>query len=65
MPVHYAHWSFGQQLLGAELYYKKGMSGLAYESVINTRPALVSLLETNTLRLQVRVWAPAEWRAYR
>ena len=31
MPVHYAHWSFGKQLLGQERGYRKGISGLAYE----------------------------------
>ena len=61
MPVHYAHWSFGKQLLGQEHSYKKGMSGLAYEIVINTSPALVYLMETNTLPLQVLVMAHAAY----
>jgi stage V sporulation protein R len=59
MPVHYPHWSFGKQLLAQEHGYKKGMSGLAYEIVINTDPALVYLMETNTLPLQVLVMAHA------
>jgi stage V sporulation protein R len=61
MPVHYPHWSFGKQLLGMEHTYKKGMSGLAYEIVINTSPALVYLMETNTLPLQVLVMAHAAY----
>jgi stage V sporulation protein R len=61
MPVHYPHWSFGKQLLGQEHTYKKGMSGLAYEIVINTNPSLVYLMETNTLPLQVLVMAHAAY----
>ncbi len=59
MPVHYAHWSFGKQLLGQERGYRKGLSGLAYEIVINTDPSLAYLMETNTLALQVLVMAHA------
>ena len=61
MPVHYPHWSFGKQLLGQEHTYKKGMSGLAYEIVINTSPSLVYLMETNTMPLQVLVMAHAAY----
>jgi stage V sporulation protein R len=61
MPVHYPHWSFGKQLLAQEHGYRKGMSGLAYEIVINTNPALVYLMETNTLALQVLVMAHAAY----
>jgi len=61
MPVHYPHWSFGKQLLSQEHGYRKGMSGLAYEIVINTSPALVYLMETNTLPLQVLVMAHAAY----
>ncbi len=59
MPVHYAHWSFGKQLLSQERGYRKGLSGLAYEIVINTDPSLAYLMETNTLPLQVLVMAHA------
>lgn len=59
MPVHYAHWSFGKQLLSQEHTYRKGLSGLAYEIVINTNPSLAYLMETNTLPLQVLVMAHA------
>ena len=61
MPVHYPHWSFGKHLLSQEHGYKKGMSGLAYEIVINTSPSLVYLMETNTLALQVLVMAHAAY----
>jgi spore cortex formation protein SpoVR/YcgB (stage V sporulation) len=59
MPVHYAHWSFGKQLLAQEHDYRRGMSGLAYEIVINTSPSIAYLMETNTLALQVLVMAHA------
>lgn len=61
MPVHYPHWSFGKQLVSQEHGYKKGVSGLAYEIVINTNPSLVYLMETNTLALQVLVMAHAAY----
>ncbi|MCX8005903.1 MAG: SpoVR family protein, partial [Burkholderiaceae bacterium] len=61
MPVHYAHWSFGKQLVSQERAYRKGLAGLAYEIVINTNPALVYLMETNTLALQVLVMAHAAY----
>src|SRR4030095_3122614 len=61
MPVHSPHWSFGKHLLSQEHGYLKGMSGLAYEIVINTNPALVYLMETNTLPLQVLVMAHAAY----
>jgi len=59
MPIHYAHWSFGKQLLSQEHGYRKGMTGLAYEIVINTSPSIAYLMETNTLALQVLVMAHA------
>jgi stage V sporulation protein R len=59
MPVHYPHWSFGKQLLSQEHGYKRGLTGLAYEIVINTDPAIAYLMETNTLALQVLVMAHA------
>jgi len=59
MPVHYPHWSFGRHLLSQEHGYKRGLTGLAYEIVINTDPAIAYLMETNTLALQVLVMAHA------
>jgi stage V sporulation protein R len=59
MPIHYPHWSFGKQLLSQEQSYRKGMTGLAYEIVINTSPSIAYLMETNTLALQVLVMAHA------
>ena len=61
MPVHYSHWSFGKHLVSQERGYRKGLSGLAYEIVINTNPSLVYLMETNTLALQVLVMAHAAY----
>src|SRR3546814_3947136 len=37
MPLFYKHWSFGKQFLANEMLYRKGMRGLAYELVINSR----------------------------
>jgi stage V sporulation protein R len=59
MPIHYAHWSFGKLLLSQEQHYRKGMTGLAYEIVVNTSPSIAYLMETNTLALQVLVMAHA------
>jgi stage V sporulation protein R len=61
MPMHYPHWSFGKHLVAQERTYRKGLSGLAYEIVINTNPSLVYLMETNTLALQVLVMAHAAY----
>jgi stage V sporulation protein R len=59
MPVHYPHWSFGKQLLSQEHDYRRGQTGLAYEIVINTNPAIAYLMETNSMALQVLVMAHA------
>ncbi len=59
MPISYHHWSFGKQFLTIEKNYKRGYMGLAYEIVINSNPCIVSLLEENTLAMQILVIAHA------
>ena len=59
LPVHYGHWSFGKSFLGAQRHYQQGHSALAFEIVLNTRPAIAYLMETNTLAMQTLVIAHA------
>ena len=59
LPVHYGHWSFGKSFLSSQRNYLAGRSPLAYEIVLNTRPAIAYLMETNTLAMQVLVIAHA------
>ena len=59
LPVHYGHWSFGKAFLSSQRNYLAGRSPLAYEIVLNTRPAIAYLMETNTLAMQVLVIAHA------
>jgi stage V sporulation protein R len=37
MPLFYKHWSFGKHFAHHEAFYRKGLMGLAYEIVINSR----------------------------
>ena len=39
MPLFYKHWSFGKHFAFQEASYRKGLMGLAYEIVINSRRA--------------------------
>ncbi len=39
MPLFYKHWSFGKHFAHQEALYRKGLMGLAYEIVINSRRA--------------------------
>ncbi len=59
MPIGYYHWSFGKQYVNIERSYKHGLSGLAYEMVINANPCIAYLLEENTLVMQAMVIAHA------
>jgi len=59
LPVHYGHWSFGKSFLNSQRNYLAGHSPLAYEIVLNTRPAIAYLMETNTLAMQTLVIAHA------
>lgn len=59
MPVFYKHWSFGKQYLMNEQSYRQGKTGLAYELVINSDPAIAYLMETNSMTMQALVMAHA------
>ena len=53
MPSHYPHWSYGKSYEKLKTMYDYGVSGLPYEMVINSSPALAYLMRDNTLCLQV------------
>lgn len=55
----YNHWSFGKDNLTTEQAYKKGQTGLAYEMIINTNPAVCYLNENNSATMQLLVLAHA------
>src|SRR5258705_2608840 len=43
MPSHYSHWSYGKSYEKLKTMYDYGVSGLPYEMIINSSPALVYL----------------------
>jgi stage V sporulation protein R len=53
MPSHYPHWSYGKAYEKLKTLYEYGMSGLPYEMVINSNPALAYLMRDNSLALQI------------
>ena len=53
MPSHYPHWSFGKAFEQTKTMYDHGVSGLPYEMVINSDPALAYLMRDNSLCLQI------------
>ena len=53
MPSHYPHWSYGKSYEKLKTLYDHGVSGLPYEMVINSNPALAYLMRDNTLCLQI------------
>ena len=53
MPAHYPHWSYGKAYEKLKTLYDHGVSGLPYEMVINSDPALAYLMRDNTLLLQI------------
>jgi len=59
LPVMYDHWSFGKRYLQEEFKYRKGMSGLAYELVINSDPCINYCMEENSMTMQALVLAHA------
>src|SRR4026207_839169 len=52
MPSHYPHWSYGKSFEKLKTLYDYGVSGLPYEMVINSNPALAYLMRDNSLCLQ-------------
>jgi stage V sporulation protein R len=61
MPVNYAHWSFGQELISSEKAYNAGQMGLAYEIVINSDPSIAYCMKQNTKTMQMLVIAHASF----
>ncbi len=59
MPVMYRHWSVGKRFAQHELMYRKGLSGLALEMVINSDPSVCYIMEENTMTMQATVLAHA------
>ena len=57
MPSHYPHWSYGKAYEKLKTLYDYGISGLSYEMVINSDPALAYLMRDNTLLLQILTMA--------
>ena len=53
MPAHYTHWSYGKNFEKLKTLYDYGVSGLPYEMVINSNPAIAYLMRDNSLALQV------------
>src|SRR6202171_4580335 len=53
MPSHYPHWSYGKSYEKLKTLYDYGVSGLPYEMVINSNPAIAYLMKENTLLLQI------------
>ena len=59
MPLMYQHWSFGKRFAYEEKLYRKGVTGLAYEIVINSNPCISYNLEENSMAMQTLVMAHA------
>jgi stage V sporulation protein R len=53
MPSHYPHWSYGKAYEKLKTLYDHGVSGIPYEMVINSSPALAYLMRDNSLCLQI------------
>src|SRR5512147_2345753 len=53
IPSHYPHWSYGKAYEKLKTLYDYGVSGLPYEMVINSSPALAYLMRDNSLLLQI------------
>lgn len=61
LPLMYEHWSFGKNFIQQTHSYRKGMTGLAYEIVINTDPVISYLMEENSMTMQALVIAHAAY----
>jgi len=53
MPSHYPHWSYGKAYEKLKTLYDYGVSGIPYEMVINSNPALAFLMRDNSLCLHI------------
>ncbi len=59
MPILYRHWSFGKRFARDQRMYQKGLTGLAYEIVINSNPCISYNMEDNSAALHTLVMAHA------
>ncbi len=62
MPSHYPHWSYGKSYEKLKTLYDYGVSGLPYEMVINSNPAIAYLMRDNSSAAadsdyRARLWA--------
>ena len=51
LPIFYHHWSFGKHFTHQWTQYQRGLTGLAYEIVINSDPCIAYLMEENTMTM--------------
>jgi len=59
LPHMYRHWSFGKRFARQETLYRKGLSSLALEMIVNSNPAVCYLMEENNATAQATVLAHA------
>jgi stage V sporulation protein R len=59
LPLMYRHWSFGKRFAYHETLYRRGLTGLAYEIVINSNPVICYIMEENSMTMQTLVMAHA------
>lgn len=59
LPFTYDHWSFGKEFAKEEKEYRNGETGLAYEMIINSNPAICYIMENNSMTMQATVLAHA------
>ena len=57
MPSKYPHWSYGKAYEKNKTLYSLNLTGLPYEMVINSNPAIAYLMKDNTLLLQILTMA--------
>jgi stage V sporulation protein R len=57
IPSHYPHWSYGKAYEKTKTLYDYGVSGLPYEMVIASNPAIAYLMRDNSLCLQILTMA--------
>ena len=59
LPHMYRHWSFGKRFARQEMLYRKGLSSLALEMIVNSNPSVCYLMEENNATAQTTVLAHA------
>lgn len=59
LPTCYHHWRFGKNFAATDEMYRKGMTNLAYEMVINSNPSISYFMAENNLVTQALVAAHA------